>query len=238
VSRRLILLDLALLAVLGLLGFQMRREWAWAHARERAFLRATISPKPVSPLRPLPKVAPVSAATYAETAQMNLFSKDRNPTVIVEQVVQKPKPVPPFPVARGVMLWGNLPPTVVLSEKVGGPQKGYHAGDTIGEWSIVSVDNQFVVLEWDGQEFKKRLDELMDNTPVVVAGNQTPAAPQPAPKAQNLGESNKGPGVDVGGGYRGCAAGDTTPPGAVQDGYKKVVSATPFGNACRWEAVK
>jgi hypothetical protein len=32
--------------------------------------------------------------------------------------------------------------------------------------------------------------------------------------------------------------GDTTPAGTVRDGYRKLVTQTPFGNACRWELVK
>jgi hypothetical protein len=68
-----------------------------------------------------------------------------------------------------------------------------------------------------------------------------PAAATPAPaKAQSLSDSAKsGPFVDVGATeVRGCKPGDDSPAGAVVDGFKKVVSATPFGSACRWEQVK
>ena len=39
------------------------------------------------------------------------------------------------------------------------------------------------------------------------------------------------------GGVRTCVAGDTSPPGTVLEGYKKVVTRTMFGETCRWEPV-
>ena len=245
-TRKLILLDLALAALLGVLGWQMRREWVEAHARARAFLSVPIRKIAAPPLAPLRKVAPLAAVAYAEVAQMNLFSRDRNPQVIIDAPEPvKPKPIPAFPVARGVLLWEGTPPTVLLSMRPGGQQRGYRAGERIGDWKIVSVDNQFVVFEWDGKEFKKRIDELMDRS-TLVAETAVPAAAAasanvaPAAKAQTLSDSSKaGPWVDVGStDMRGCKPGDETPAGTVNDGFKKVVSATPFGSACRWEQVK
>ena len=57
----------------------------------------------------------------------------------------------------------------MLSEKAGGPQKGYRPGDTIGPWTLVSVDSSYADFEWDGKEFKKRIDELIDRTPIAQA---------------------------------------------------------------------
>lgn len=236
------LLDIALAAVVGVLLWQVRGEWVEAHARRQALLGVRIKPVAAAPLAPLPKIAPLAAVAYAEIAQMNLFSKDRNPQVILDEVKPPPpKPVPPFPVAEGVLLWEGTPPMVLLSARSGAPQRGYRAGDVIGEWKIVSVDNQYVVFEWDGKEFKKRLDELMDKAPLVASeAPQMKATPNvQVVKNPSLSDSKKsGPGIDVGGDIRDCTPGDTTPAGTVQDGYKKIVTATPFGNSCRWEPVK
>jgi hypothetical protein len=216
------LLDLALVALLALLTFQLRRERVQARARQQALLHA---------------------GAYAEVAAHNLFSKDRNPNVIIDPVAPPPeKPAPPLPVARGVMLWGGVPPTVVLAQKAGGEQKGYHPGEQIGEWKIVSVDNSFVVFEWNGKQFKKRIDELLDRTPILIA--ETPAqsasgaAAPPKPAQALSGNTSIGPGVDIGANMRACIAGDSSPSGTVVDGLKKVVSETPFGSACRWERVQ
>ena len=240
-NRRLRLLDFGLVAVLALLGFQFQRERLSARAREQNLLHAAAKSQPGA-LAPLPKVDPLTATSYAEVAARNLFSKDRNPNVILDPVVPPPeKPAPPFPVARGVMLWGGVPPTVVLAEKAGGEQRGYHPGDRIGEWKIVSVDNSYVVFEWNGKQFKKRIDELLDRTPLMMAeappqSAAGPAAPKPVQSLSSNAAS--GPGVEIGTGMKACVPGDKSAPGTVVDGMKKVVSETPFGSACRWEQVK
>ncbi len=143
---------------------------------------------------------------------MNLFSKDRNPNVILDPVVPPPeKPVPPFPVARGVMLWGGVPPTVVLADKAGGQQRGYHPGEKIGEWKIVSIDNQFVVFEWNGKQFKKRIDELLDRTPLMwrKPPGATPGAAAARPSRRKACRNgNAGPGIRLGAtAMKGCVAG-------------------------------
>lgn len=234
-------LNLALLASVALLGVEVRREWRAAKARQQALLGYRLAPVAAPPMTPLAKPAPPVAATYAAVAEKNLFSKDRNPNVILDPVTPPAqKPVPPFPAARGVMLWDGVPPTVVLSEKAGGPQHGYHPGDVIGEWKIVAVDNQYLSLEWDGKKFKKRLDELLDkttlNVPEAPAQQATPN--QPAQTQVLNSNTAAGPGADVGAGIRACVAGDTSPSGTVVNGMKKMVTATPFGSSCHWESAK
>jgi len=240
-NRKLRLLDLGLVAVLALLGVELRQERIRAHAREQTLLHSGAKPIPTGALAPMPTVQPLTATSYAAVAAQNLFSKDRNPNVILDPVIPPPeKPAPPFPVARGVMLWGGVPPTIVLSDKAGGQQRGYHPGEKIGEWKIASIDNSFVVFEWNGKQFKKRIDELLDRTPLTMAEPPAPAAAAGAPKpAQPLSANGTaGPGIDTGAGLKGCVPGDKSPSGTVVDGYKKVVSQTPFGAGCQWEQVK
>ena len=241
---KLRILDLVLLVIAGLLYWQLRREFIGSHARDMALLHSALPAARVPGLAPLDKVNALTAAEFADVATKDLFSKDRNPNVIVDPPPPPPvKPQPPFPVAHGVMLWDGVPPTIVLSEKSGGPQKGYHPGDTIGPWKIVSVDNSYADFEWEGKEFKKRIDELIDRTPLAqaapapVAG--APAKAPPKPAAQTLSNASRsGPGADTGGGYKACAASDSSPNGTVVDGMKKVITATPFGTGCTWEPVK
>ena len=242
-TRKLILLDVALAAVFCFLIWQMRVEWVEAHARARSFLSTTVTAQPAPHVAALARVAPLTAMSYAEVAQMDLFSKDRNPQVVLDTVAPVVKPVPAFPVAHGVLLWEGTPPVVMLSLRAGGQQRGYRTGDRIGDWKILAVDNQYVTFEWDGKEFRKRIDELMDHTAQVAEAAPPPAAASnaaAAPKAQSLSEINKSDHwVDVGStDMRGCKPGDDTATGTVLDGFKKVVSATPFGSACRWEQVK
>jgi hypothetical protein len=240
---KLRLLDLALLILVGLLGWQLRREWVDSHARTLALLHGTLPPSKVPGLPALDKVGPLSAAAYLEIAMKNLFSQDRNPNVVADPPPPPPpeKPPPPFPVAHGVMLWDGVPPTIVLSEKANGDQRGYHPGDTIGQWKLVSLDNSYADFEWNGKEFKKRIDELIDRTPIAVASQPavSKAAPAAAPATQSLSSGSKsGPGIETGGGNKGCVAGDDAPAGTVVDGMKKIVIPTPFGNNCHWEPAK
>jgi hypothetical protein len=243
VTSKLRLLDLALLVIAAYLGWQVRREWSDSHARDLALMKSTLPAARVPGLAPLDQVSPVSVIDFAEIALKNLFTQDRNPNVIVDPPKPPPpKPQPPFPVAHGVMLWDGVPPTIVLSEKAGAPQKSYHPGDIIGPWKLVSLDSSYAEFEWDGKDFKKRIDELIDRSP--IADLSAPAAAntaQPASKSgtQTLANASTNPiGVDLGAGSKGCVAGDSSPAGTVVDGMKKVVIATPFGSNCHWEAAK
>jgi hypothetical protein len=242
-SSKLRILDLALVVIAALLGWQLRREWTGSQARDLALANRSNPAAHVPGLAPLDKVNGFTSADFADVAMKNLFSKDRNPTVIVDPPPPPPpKPQPPFPVAHGVMLWDGVPPTIVLSEKAGGPQRGYHPGDSIGPWKVVSVDNSYADFEWDGKDFKKRIDELIDRTPIDATPAPKPAAAAPAPAAaasQNLSTgSHNGPGVDMGGGVKACYSDDKSAEGSVVDGLKKVMTPTPFGTSCRWEPAK
>ena len=46
------------------------------------------------------------------------------------------------------------------------------------------------------------------------------------------------PGVDIGAGLHACQPGDTSPPGTIAQGMRKLVTKTPFGDTCRWELLK
>jgi hypothetical protein len=150
--------------------------------------------------------------------------------------------MPALPVAYGVINLGDGP-TVILSEKPGAQHKAYRAGEQIGQFKVVAMNNQEILFEWEGKPVRRRLEELLDKKP--PAATPTPDTPQPAapaaPTATTLGPGggNKtGPGADMGNQTRACVPGDETPAGTVQDGMRKVVTATPFGNQCRWESVK
>lgn len=237
--RRLIALDLVLLAAVGAMGWRLRQNWRQARHREQMVLRHTIKPLPPPPVTPLPPVEPLKAAAYSEIAEKMLFSKDRNPTVVIEQA--PPKPMPPLPVLYGVMDIG-AGPTAILSEKSGAEGRGYRIGEKIGPFAIVGLNAQEIVFEWEGKRVNKKLEELLDrrSSPGAEAGaSPTPrgaAPPPPSPAVASV--SQTGPGVAIGGNIRACQPGDDSPAGTVQDGFRKVISDSPFGKVCRWEPVK
>ncbi len=257
-SRRLVFLNLALLALLAALGWLLRLHWIEARAQERVMLERTVQPRGIFAPPPPPQVKPAAATDYLEVAQKMLFSKDRNPTVVIE--VPKPPPappeppMPPLPNFHGIMaLFGD--PVIIMS--VGKEaQKSYHAGDDVGPFKLISFDRENVTLEWRGKTVNAPIDQLVakveppPSAPAPAQQQAAPAAPvtslapAPPPALTSLGaDAGKTPttptlGVDMGAGFRACAMGDTSPPGTVLNGYKKVVAMTLMGNSCHWELVK
>jgi hypothetical protein len=257
VKKKLLFLNLALLAIAGFTAYRIRDNYLEAAARQRRMLEhrpAAVKPPPPAPVR---AVAPVSPAQYAEVAQKMLFTADRSPAVILDPVKPPPeKPVPPFPVAHGVILFGDLPPTILLSQRGRNDQRGYKVGDTVGGFTVASIDSTDVVFTWEGKEFKKAISDLVDySTPVATSASRTPAAPaentssllteaadlsKPKPAAASLSpqELSK-PGAPMGDNFYGCNAGDSSPAGTVVNGLVKREAKNPFspgGKSCYWEA--
>jgi hypothetical protein len=243
VNRKIWLLNLALVALAGTLVWQLRAHWRTTVSHEREVLAKTPEPKPVIPPPPPPAVKAATPGEYIDVAQKTLFARDRNPNPIEDPPPPPPppppvKPVPPMPVYRGQMAIGG-PPVVILSVQ-GAEQKSYHEGEDVGPFKLIAFDREKVTLEFDGKKIEKKVSELQ------------PKEAPPPPPAQNAGaapaqaKSLSGPakqetpsfGNDMGGGFRGCAAGDTSPAGTVLQGFKKVVATTAMGQSCHWEQIK
>jgi len=237
---KLWLLNIVLLALVLWLGSHLRQDWLAARARETKLLEQTVETLPPPPLTPAAPVNPVTAGSYADVAQMMLFSKDRNPVVVIEAA--EPAPMPALPVAHGVMDLGGGP-TVFLSEKPGGPQRGYRVGEAIGQFKLLAANNREIAFEWNGETVTRTLDELMDKSKPAETAETAPPPAASAPKITSAttvsaGPAASGPGADIGAELKACQPGDTSPSGIVQGGMRKVVTKTPFGESCRWEPVK
>lgn len=237
-KKKLLLLDLLLLALVVVTGEHARQRWLEARKREAAVLGQRLKQLPPPPYTPLATVPKVTAAEYNEVAQQMLFSADRNPTVTVE-VAARP-PMPKLPVFYGLVNLGSGP-FAIMSVQPGAEHKPIRFGETIGEFKLVSAGREQIVLEWQGEQVVRKTAELMDRTEQTKQA----AAPPPKPAAQPKPATNlvtparkEGPGIDVGGGRRACQPGDTSPPGTVMDGYRKVERDSPFGKMCHWELVK
>jgi hypothetical protein len=239
-KRKLVLLNLALAALIGLAGWQVRQSWIEAQRREQAVLRAPQKPLPPPPMAPAPAVEPVAAAAYEEVAQKMLFAPDRNPTVVVEPA--KPEPMPPLPVTYGVLNFGDGP-IAILAEKAGAPHRGYQPGQTIGAFKLLSATSDELVFEWKGQQVARKVEELRvrevreAGSTASEASSAAAAPPSQQSVVQVAPERPLGPGEAVGN-VRTCLPGDNYPPGTVLQGYRKLVTTTPFGRVCRWEPVQ
>jgi len=238
-KRKLIALDLALIAAVGAACWQWRMDWVALGARDAKLHQLSVRPGRLPELSVAPPPQPVAAVRYAEIAQKMLFSKDRNPNVVVEPPKEPPpKQMPPLPLLYGVL---NLmdSTTAVMSEKVNTPHQGVRLGEQIGEFTLVSVNRDEITLEWDGQPLTKRIDEMLvhEPAPAATANNTTPRTPTPSAPPAPPPKADAAPGADVGNGIRACQPGDSSPAGTVSGGYRKSVATTPFGASCRWEPI-
>lgn len=237
---KLLLLNAVLLVAIGAGVWRLREAWLAARVREESVLGRRVAPPPLGSPPAAPRTEPVLATSYADIAEKMLFAKDRNPTVVVEVKPEPPKPMPKLPALYGVMnlLDGT---TVIMSEKPDMRHVGVRPGDKIGEFTLVAVNHDEITLAWQGKEVVRRIDDMIDRAgpvqpaPSGVASRSGPvvaAAAPPSQAQQKRGEP--APGVEVAKGIRACQPGDTSPAGTVADGYKKLVTPTPFGNSCRW----
>jgi hypothetical protein len=240
-KRKLLIANLVLLGLAATLAVHLRREWLEARTREQVVLQQRIKPVPPPPIGALPAGDPVRAAGYADIAQKTLFSKDRNPDVIVEvPAPPPPKPMPPLPVFHGLLNLGDGA-TAILSEKPGAEHRDFRPGELVGEFKLVAVNNEEIVLEWEGKTITKKVDDMIDRTP-APAPHAAAAAPATAARAIEVTPpppAHAAPGDDLGGrGISACQKGDTSPAGTVTDGMRKVIKNNPFGASCYWEPVK
>lgn len=245
-NRRLILLNIVLLALAGWLFWTLRVKWLELHRHEHTVL--ALAPRVRTLLYPPspPLFKPMAAADYNEVAQKMLFAKDRNPNVIVDPPPPEPPKPPPPPMPALPAYYGTIAlfgdPVVLLSLSRG-PQKKYHAGDKVGPFQLVSFDREKVVFDWNGQMVERKPEELKETGPAQVEVADAPPPnrvepmrliPEPPPDAPKLAPQI---GADNGAGVHQCVAGDTTPVGTILDGYKKVETMNMFGKTCMWLAV-
>jgi hypothetical protein len=247
-----IAINLLLLAGIGAAVWQARVRWIEARDARLSAVNVKFRAAPgLPPLAPEPKPDAPPATRYVDVATNNLFSKDRNPTVVVEPPkAEKPREMPPLPVVYGVM---GLPSgtKALMAETPSAPSRSVHAGDTVGEFKIASLDPRTVVFNWQGKDVTRNIEDLMDRSNHNPAAASGPALPPPNGSAAGAPASgipppppsrpNPAAGVDVGSAARPartCAPGDTSPAGTVVDGYRKVITATPLVSICRWVPVQ
>jgi len=238
-NKKLLALNLALIVLIGATGWQLHRAMDEAEARQESIVGKpleTVEPPPPNPVAP---PGPVRPGDYYDVARLLLFFPDRNPDVVIETA--PPKPLPPMPVAHGVLDLGSGP-TIILSQDDKAQQRAYQIGDVYEDFRIAQISDTTVVFEWEGELISRSIEELKPTVKTPARAKTAASTAKPAvakPKGQVLGKEISGPGeIDMGGGIRACQPGDTSAAGTVVSGFKKVMSQTPFGQVCRWEPAK
>jgi hypothetical protein len=228
VKRTLLLWNLVLVASAAAGVVHLRREWVETRAREQAVLRKRIEPAPSPPMRPPPPPEPVDAAAYNDIARKALFFEDRNPIVVVEQAPPTIIPTPVFPLLHGVLDLGEGP-MAIMSEDPKGRHRDYRPGDQVGAFKLVAVNNEELVLEYGGKTITKKVDELLKRSTAALP------AVDPADPPERLAKVLAAPGEDMADGTKACRPRDTSPPGTVVDGMRKVIESLPFHSKCFWK---
>ena len=240
-KRKLWLLNILLMAAIALAVWSLRKESREYRSRERATLdkRPPVPPAPAQP--PLAPAPTVTGSAYLDIAQKMLWSKDRNSQVILDppKPPEPPKPLPPLPSVRGVMDIGDGP-IVMMSEKSGGRHRGVHVGEKIGEFKLVSVTKDELVLAFEDRTVKKTLQELIDRAGSGEAaaqpgpagtGTAAPSAPAAPPVV-----GKPEPGAKLSDDLANCQTNDPSPAGTIVNGMRKGDLADSVRrNACSWE---
>ena len=242
-SRKLWILNLALACAVAWAAIELRDWSRTAKAHQAATLGHPVAAPPMAPWQPLPNPPAVLPAAYKDVAQKDLLDRSRDPNVPLPPppVPPPPPPVPPLPVYHGYM---NLDgrPIAILSFNSRSAHQPVHPGETIGEFTLRSVNTREIEFAWRDQVIHKSVDELEDHsTPAMQAAAARTDVPPPAasaPAAPPPQPATPGPGMDTHFGVKLCTPGDTSRVGSVVDGFRKVVSPTPFGPSCYWEPVQ
>ena len=173
-KHKLLLINLLLIGLVAASGSVLRQKWLASQVHEETVMKrkAPVAPAPV--IAPIPSVQPASPAAYNEVAQKLLTARDRNPNIFIEPPPKvEEKPMPPLPFQYGVIDFG-AGPTVMLAEKTGAAQHGYHIGDKIGPFKLLGVNRTDILFEWDGKPVQKKLSDLVDKTAATAAAPAVP----------------------------------------------------------------
>jgi hypothetical protein len=258
-KRKLMLLNLALLAVLVAGGFEFQRRVAQASSRYEILRRfeatkeAPPFPSPQGPDR-------VRQADYLPIVDRLLFYQDRNAIVEVEAPVEKVVERPALPVLSGVMDFGEGPLALMADNPRGTPRL-VAKGEKVGEYTFLGFSGDKLKLAWQGEEMEVPQERLAGELERSTRGNARsgPAssgssnaarrpttnrrqqASRPETKTQQpLAENRKtvgGPhniGTEIKPGVFRADPKDSSPAGTEYQGYRKVVNPTPFGNQSWW----
>jgi hypothetical protein len=246
-NRKLILLDVALAAGAIYGGLHLHSQREAAKALQAEIVRNSVKPAPPPVVAPLAREPVVLPSGYKDIAVKTLFDPSRNPDVPVEPPPPPPKPPepPPLPDFYGSMDLGDGP-FAVMSAAGETRQQEVHTGGMIGPFKLLSFSRQEIALEWDGRVIHKHVEEHASRGgkapgPIGLGGGAGVAAvipgqasaPQPEARGTEL-----GPGEQMTDTFKACQAGDSSPAGAVVDGYRKEVMRTALGGTqCHWTAV-
>jgi hypothetical protein len=253
-NRKLLVLNIALGIGVIYAGVELRSAWVAAKARQKTMPGPAPNASFVAPVAPLAVKPAVLPSGYVEVAQKFLFDASRNPDIPKDPPPPPPPPrdPPPLPSYHGMMDFGDPKgPIALITEKDTPGHEERHAGDKIGEFTLLAFDRKEMSLEWEGRVLHKRLNEGgSEQAKPRAAAAPAAGTPEPPPPGVIFGQAPQqpvyeqpqqrnetGPGVQMTDSVRACQAGDTSSAGTVNGGYVKQVNNSPMGPQCIWRAI-
>lgn len=236
-KRNLVLINLLLVILSVVLAQQLRSDWArfqidnnLTHLKPA---KANTAPGTLSP------DLPVGVANYSTIVDKHLFAQDRNNIIPPEPPPEeRAKPLVPKPLLMGIMDLGEEQFAWMASSdpKEDKEYRKVKVGETLGEYKLVEIMDQKVLMDAAGQEVEVRLNEPSR----VVARDTGPVAtgPTDAHRVTSIGGSpSTTPSTTVGSPASGQPRPENVPAGTIINGRKKVVVPSPFGPMTSWVEV-
>jgi hypothetical protein len=258
-KRKLMLLNLALLAVLVAGGFEFNRRLQQARSRYEVLQRFEAA-KEVPPF-PAPQGPDrVRQADYLPIVDRLLFYQDRNATVEVEAPQEKVVERPALPVLSGVMNFGEGPIALMADNPKADPRP-VEVGEKVGEYTFLGFSGDKLKLAWQGEEIEVSQERLAaeledishsgsrsaaaSSNPSSTAARRAAASRRQATRAETKAQQPPAEnrktiggryniGTEIRPGVFRADSRDTSPAGTEYEGYRKVVNPTPFGNQSWW----
>jgi hypothetical protein len=129
-------------------------------------------------------------------------------------------------------------PIVFLTAPGDAGRQSVRIGDKVGPFTLLDANTAELTFGWDGRTIRKSTEELLDHS--IPAPGPALAAIEPVAPAPTMPKTATGPGADMGddSGKAYCNPNDSTPPGTVVNGLRKVSRPTPWGASCWWEPAR
>ena len=244
-SRNLVLLNLALLAVLVAGTTELYRRTKDARQRYDIFERTGSGQGTHAFSRP-DKLAAVRPSDYLAVVDRLLFSKDRNPIVTIEVPPPEVADRPDLPRFIGLMDLGDGPIALMASAPNAIP-KPVVRGEKVGEFTFVEAQGDSIIFQWQDETIEVSQAELTGSAGQAAGTSANPrrsAAGQPqAASGARLdaqregrvgGQHNIGSELPGRPGVYAADPKDSSPHGTEHEDFVKTVKKTPFGTQSWW----
>ncbi len=240
-KRKLVLLNIALLATAGLLAWTLLGQWRQFEAEHRMDRPGPGSGSPSAASEgPAP---PTFASSFAAIVDHHLFNLDRS-NDLPEELSDGPQEVlHPAPVLMGMMGLGGKEVALMVpgsSGSSGGLYRRLEVGEALDGYTLVRIETDRVVMKIGDREVGVGMDRRSRRSRRTsrTAGPAQTAAPSTTGVGAGRSSGNRRQGTSRRNSARSARQRATslmnTPVGTIRDGKRLIEQQTPFGPVKVW----